>query len=181
MAFVRVAPSALARTPAEFASGLKATVAAYQRAAGRLPLVIPLKRGMSGLGASANAGTYSDPNCPFSCFVLGNGLDMAVLGNECAPCHNICPSGTAWDTTNLVCSAAPAAVNPMTPLPVSGTPSSDGTDSCPGYCGWIPLASTLFPECQPCAGTVGSTSGLAIAALAIGAVVAVGLLFGGKR
>jgi hypothetical protein len=179
--FVRVAPSKIARTPAEFAAGLKSTVAAYQRAAGRLPLVIPLpKSGMSGLGASANAGTYSDPNCPFSCFVLGNGLDMAVLGSECAPCHNICPTGTVWDTTNLVCSSTPAAVNPMTPVSAAG--SSDATDtSCPGYCGWIPLASTLFPECQPCSGNVSSTSGLAIAGIALAAVVAVGYLFGGKR
>ena len=72
--------------------------------------------------ANPNAGTYSDINCPNSCYVLGNVLDMSILGQECWPCHNVCPAGTVWDTTNLQCSANPTTTNTVVPtVPQSPT------------------------------------------------------------
>lgn len=113
------------------------------------------------LGAAVNpnpyAGTYSDIACPTSCYLLGNGLDMEILGQECWPCHNVCPSGTAWDTSSLSCSSTPATQAP----PNTG---------CPGWCSWLPFASTLFAsDCGPCSGNVGGTN----PAWLIGGLVAV--------
>ena len=75
--------------------------------------------GVRGFGqvaqANPQAGTYSDLNCPNSCFLLGNVLDMSILGQECWPCHNVCPAGTVWDTTALACSATPQTTNPVVP------------------------------------------------------------------
>jgi hypothetical protein len=84
-----------------------------------------------GLGAAAStAGTYQDPNCPLSCWIAGNVLDMELLGQECWPCHNICPPGTSWDAAALVCdttgAGAPEAI-PTTTGDASGNPCPDGT------------------------------------------------------
>jgi hypothetical protein len=96
--------------------------------------------GHLGLGqvaqANPNAGTYSDLNCPTSCFVLGNGLDMSILGQECWPCHNTCPAGTVWDTTNLQCSASPASVNPVVPV-TPANPFQPFLDSIGNYLPWV--------------------------------------------
>lgn len=121
-----------------------------------------MRLNLGALGAAAvnpnpNAGTYSDINCPTSCWLLGNGLDMSILGQECWPCHNICPSGSIWDTANNVCSGNPTA----TAAPNTG---------CPGYCSWTPFASTLFPaDCGPCSDNSSATNyGLWLALGAVG-------------
>lgn len=134
--------------------------------------------------ANPYPGSYSDVNCPTFCFLLGNGLDMAV-SQSCWPCHNICANGTAWDSTQDTCVATPGAVagvaNLVTP---AGTTNPDGTTaaSCPGYCSWLPFASSLFTECGPCAGAA-SASGLSSTAwigIGVAAVIALYLL-GGRR
>ena len=78
--------------------------------------------------ANPNAGTYYDINCPTGCYVLGNVLDMSILGQECWPCHNTCPSGTVWDTTALACSGTPATTNPVVPATVNDEPPPTPTD-----------------------------------------------------
>ena len=91
----------------------------------------PMVRRRRGMGAAtqanANAGTYSDINCPGSCYLLGNVLDMSILGQECWPCHNVCPSGTVWDTAAMACSSNPSAPNPVTPTTQD---SSDPATAC---------------------------------------------------
>jgi hypothetical protein len=66
---------------------------------------------LSGLGACAQTdpypATYESVNCPQACFLAGQFFDW-TLGQECWPCHNACPTGYCWDTTNLVCSLTPA-------------------------------------------------------------------------
>jgi hypothetical protein len=64
--------------------------------------------------SNPDAGTFMDVNCPWWCYVLGNGIDTAV-SSACFPCGNICPAGTIWDTTNYVCSATPKTSNTSTP------------------------------------------------------------------
>lgn len=66
--------------------------------------------------ANPDAGTFSDVNCPWWCWVLGNGIDTAV-SSQCFPCGNVCPAGSIWDTTNLTCSATPVTSNTGTPQP----------------------------------------------------------------
>lgn len=120
--------------------------------------------GLLGLGATPpadNVGTYSDPNCPSYCFLLGNVVDEAV-SNQCWPCHNICPNGTAWDKASTSC------------LPTSGSGPA-ATNSCPGYCAWVPFATTLFTECQPCTQTSGG-SGLTTPGLIGAGVAAIALI-----
>jgi hypothetical protein len=73
--------------------------------------------------ANPDAGTFMDVNCPWWCWVLGNGIDTAVSA-ACFPCGNICPSGTIWDTTNYVCSATPKTSNTSTPSTGPTTPST---------------------------------------------------------
>jgi hypothetical protein len=110
---------------------------------------------------NTNPGTYSDVDCPFSCFLLGNGLDNAILGNECWPCHNICPAGTVFDTTNYVCSSSPVTTND----------TGGGSSSCPGYCSWLPF-SNILSQCSPCS-TGGLSSTGAMITLAAVAVIAI--------
>jgi hypothetical protein len=74
----------------------------------------------SGLGDVAqpqpNAGTFSDVNCPTSCWFTG-GVTGDLLGRQaCWPCYNLCPAGTVWDTTALACSATPATTSPTVPV-----------------------------------------------------------------
>jgi hypothetical protein len=82
--------------------------------------------GLGGLGACSQAdpypGTFSSINCPTSCWLLGNGLDMELLGQECWPCGNTCPSGTCWDTTALACSGTPATTNAVVPTNLDSSP-----------------------------------------------------------
>jgi hypothetical protein len=73
-------------------------------------------------GGNPSAGTYSDINCPNSCYVAGNVLDMMFLGQQCWPCHNVCPSGYCWDTTALQCSANPTGQNTAVPPTIDDTP-----------------------------------------------------------
>ena len=101
-------------------------------------------RGVGGVGATAPTnpypGTYDDINCPFSCWLLGNGLDISILGQECWPCHNICPSGTGWDTSTLTCDAAGATAAANLPA------------GCPGLCSSVPFYSLFNPDlCSGCA------------------------------
>src|SRR5579872_4747239 len=123
---------------------------------------------MNGLAAAVNpnpyAGTYSDISCPTSCWLLGNGLDMSILGQECWPCHNICPTGQKWDTTALACSANPQS---------EAAPNT----GCPSFCSWMPFATTLFPaDCEPCSSNTSGTNWpmwIAIGAVAVAVVVVV--------
>jgi len=104
----------------------------------------------SGLGqtlvapGNPNGGTYSDINCPGTCYMLGNVLDMAILGNRCWPCHNVCPAGTVWDTTNLVCSANPASVNPVTPASSQDTGNGVPQDVCSQALGMSCMTLGIF-------------------------------------
>jgi hypothetical protein len=83
------------------------------------------RRGMGAIAqANPYAGTYSDLNCPTSCWALGNGLD-SILGSMCWPCHNACPPGTIWDTANNACSGSPSAPNPIVPVTDTGAPPVD--------------------------------------------------------
>jgi len=120
-----------------------------------VPMLLRRGRGFGGLGQSiissiegaitgtgptgTTAGTFADPNCPFSCWVFGNILDTEVLGQECWPCGNVCPSGQSWDTTNLVCSANPATTNPEA---IASTPGGSG--NCPTGQTW----NSVLGECQ---------------------------------
>jgi hypothetical protein len=95
---------------------------------------IGLGSALRGFGAtSPTAGTYQDPNCPFSCWALGNILDMQVLGQQCWPCHNVCPPGQGWDLNNLVCSGSPSATNPEVVPTTAGAPSDN---PCPSGQAW---------------------------------------------
>lgn len=114
--------------------------------------------------ANPNAGTYSDLNCPTSCFLLGNGLDMSMLGQECWPCHNVCPPGTCWDTGALQCSATPGTVNPVTPVTQTDAPAPAPVD-CSGT--WNSMFNS---QCG------GSTLPLTIGGIAIVAILAVVLV-----
>lgn len=78
--------------------------------------------------ADPNAGTYDSVNCPTSCFVLGNVLDTTILGQECWPCHNVCPPGTCWDTSALQCSGTPSATNPVIPSTQNDAPPPPPVD-----------------------------------------------------
>lgn len=83
-------------------------------AAPRVPLgggVLDFLTGHSNACGNPYQGTYSDVNCPTRCWVLGNGLDTAILGVTCWPCHNVCPTGTIWDTKNQKCATTPEEVN----------------------------------------------------------------------
>jgi hypothetical protein len=136
-----------------------------------------MMRRHTGMGDTCNpitgancAGTYGDPNCPSSCYLLGNGLDTLLLGDECWPCHNICPSGSSWDTTQLLCldsngnPVAGGTAGPtvsVTPTP-SASPTTSSATGCPGYCSWLPFSS-FSSSCSPCAANTGSTGGLGIA------------------
>lgn len=90
------------------------------------------RHALAGLGAcsqtDANPGTFSSINCPTSCFLLGNELDTAILGQECWPCGNICPSGTCWDTTALACSATPITTNAVVPTVQNDAPAPAPVD-----------------------------------------------------
>ena len=94
---------------------------------------VPMIRGRGFGAVSSTAGTYQDPNCPTSCWIFGNVLDMEILGQERWPCHNICPPGQSWDTVNLVCSGSPAATSPEA-IPTS---AGDGSSNpCPTGQSW---------------------------------------------
>lgn len=76
--------------------------------------------GLTGLGDVAqpqpNAGTFSDVNCPTSCWFTG-GVTGDLFGRQaCWPCYNLCPAGSVWDTTALACSQAPATTSPTVPV-----------------------------------------------------------------
>jgi hypothetical protein len=122
-------------------------------------------RPRNGLGsatqANPNAGTYSDLNCPTSCFVLGNVLDMSILGQECWPCHNVCPPGTVWDTSGLVCSSNPAVPNPVVP-----TTQNDQPPPTPVDCTQV-WNQYFSDQCG------GSSTALYVGGLAIAAIIAV--------
>lgn len=183
MPYVHLNPAALARNPAQFGRAMQHATALYRAANGRNPRVLPVpakRRGVAGLGANPYPGTYSDVNCPTKCYLAGNLLDTSLFGQDCWPCHNICPVGSVWDTANLVCSGSPEATNPQSPVP-GGPGSPTDQSGCPGYCGWLPFASSLFSECQPCQGQTGAPSGLSTSALVIGGLVLGVFLFGGRR
>lgn len=125
----------------------------------------PFIPGIRGLGACAqtdpNPGTFSSINCPTSCFVLGNVLDTTILGQECWPCGNVCPSGTCWDTTNLQCSATPATTNGVVPTTVNDAPAPAPVDC-------TSIWNSMFnSQCG------GSTTFLMIGGIAVVALVAV--------
>lgn len=108
MAFVRVSPSALSTTPADFARNLQATIAAFQRAKGRRPVAVPLGRGM---GATCSA---------FQNWVCANGGNyvQSVMGTPCSQCAVQPPT------------LAPGSVSPGLPVGYSadtGTVSTDNT------------------------------------------------------
>jgi hypothetical protein len=118
---------------------------------------------LAGLGACAqsnpSAGTYDDINCPTSCFLLGNALDMSVLGQECWPCHNVCPPGTCWDTTGMLCSATPSATNPTIPTTVNDAPVPAPVDCTSTW-------NTMFnPQCGGSTTALMMIGGIAIVAL----------------
>jgi len=119
--------------------------------------------------ANPDAGTYDDINCPTSCFVLGNVLDMTVLGQECWPCHNVCPAGTVWDTTNLVCSATPATVNSVAPVTQNSAPPPPPVD-CSSI--WSQITNS---QCDM------STGVYVAAGVAIVALIAMAVIIGGRR
>lgn len=76
----------------------------------------PFIPGIAGLGACSqadpNAGTASSINCSAVC---ANTWPFAEMFQTCWPCANVCPVGTCWDTTNLICSPNPATTNQTTP------------------------------------------------------------------
>jgi len=83
--------------------------------------------GLGGLGQSCaqtdpNAGTISSINCPGWCLPLGWLADLGYTPQSCWPCSNVCPPGTCWDTTNLVCAGAPATTNAVVPVNTSSAP-----------------------------------------------------------
>ena len=122
--------------------------------------------------ANPYPGTFSDVNCPGYCWLLGNFLGGTTGG--CWPCGHICANGYAWDPTSQSCLAAPGAVASVVAPPTSGGDTPPDA-SCPGYCSWVPGASTLFSDCAPCAGA-GSGSGLSSTAwigIAVVAAIAV--------
>lgn len=131
-----------------------------------------------GMGAVATSnpypGTYSDVNCPTSCFLLGNGLDMSILGQECWPCHNLCPAGTGWDAAALACDAG-GFIAPGLPA-ATGAPAG-----CPGLCTSVPFYSMLNPDlCAPCA-AAGAAPDYTTWIIGGGLVLAAVALFGGRR
>ena len=75
--------------------------------------------------ANPYPGTFSDVNCPWWCWLLGNGIDSAVSA-QCTPCNSTCPLGQLWDTTNLTCSADPVTTNAAV-----GSNDSPATDYTP--------------------------------------------------
>jgi len=108
--------------------------------------------------------TPSDVNCPWWC------IGTFYLGASCTPCTTLCPSGTNWDTTNLVCSPNPQTTNCIGggapgPGTTPGNQSPGTPSSCPQYC-TLPFTSAL-DECAPCAANApanSSTQGLMILA-----------------
>ena len=83
--------------------------------------------------ANPDAGTFEDVNCPFWCWLLGNGIDTAVSA-ACFPCGNVCPAGTIWDTTNYVCSATPATSNTSSPAGSKNNPTPCTSSIIPNVC-----------------------------------------------
>jgi hypothetical protein len=97
----------------------------------------------AGLGDVAqpqpNAGTFSDVNCPGSCWWTG-GVTGDLFGRQaCWPCYNVCPAGTVWDTTALGCSQAPTTVSPTVPV-VQQSPTITAIQAAGQAVGsWMPL------------------------------------------
>lgn len=135
-----------------------------------------------GLGAvDPNAGTYEDPNCPFYCWSVGNLLDMELFGQNCWPCHNVCPPGQSWDTTNNVCSGTPASSNALA-IP---TTTAGGSLTCPegqswnandaqceNACPWGQSWNPATQQCQTGASDILQYVGIGLAILLGGVIVA---------
>ena len=108
---------------------------------------IPMLRGLGvsatpGVIPYSGAGTSNDPNCGWACDIPF----YQAFAQQCWPCHNICPPGTQWDTTNEVCSSAPQTVNPAT-QPTPGAVGVLGSGGCPAGQAWNEVDAQCEASC----------------------------------